>query len=73
MSDGTDNYKRRMNQVLQNFSVDVEALQVAPAGLSLSVPANHGPSCSTRNPAMTLARSAALHAAQKPTIPATHE
>ncbi len=73
MSNGTDNYKRHRYQVLQNFSVDVEALQVAPAGLSLSVPAIRARSFSTRNPAMTLARSAALHAAQKPTIPPTHE
>jgi len=73
MSDGTNNYKRHMNQVLQNFSAGVEALQYSPAGLSLSVPANRARFCSTRNPAMTLARSAALHAAQKPTIPATHE
>ena len=73
MSDGTQIDKQHRFQVLQNFSAGVEALQAAPAGLSLSVPANRGRSCSTRNPAMTLARSAALHAAQKPTIPATHE
>ncbi len=30
MSDGTDNYKRHRYQVLENFSVGVEALQVAP-------------------------------------------
>ncbi len=89
MSNGTHNDKRHMYQAVQNQRACVEALQLAPAGLSLAVPAHRGRSCSTRrttrlwHPAslyllhpcsrMNLTRSIALHAAQKPSFPATHE
>jgi len=62
-----------MSQANHNQLDCIEALQHAPAGLSLSVPAHRVRSCSTRKPAMNLARSDALHAAQNPTFPATHE
>jgi hypothetical protein len=51
----------------------IKALQSAPAELSLPVPAHRARSCSTRSPAMNLARSNALYWAQKPTSPATRE
>jgi len=62
-----------MYQVNQKQSVLVEALLLAPAGLSLPVSAHHARSCSTRSPAMNLARSNALHATREPTFPATRE
>jgi len=73
MSDGTHHNERQMYQAIQYLSDCIEALQFAPAGLSLPVPAHPVRSCSTRNWAMNLARSNALHAAQKPASPATHE
>jgi len=73
MSDGIHNEKQHMHQALQNQSASIEALRFAPAGLSLPVPAHRFRSCSTRSPTMNLARSIALHAAQQPSIPATHE
>jgi len=73
MSNGTHYNQRHVYQVLQSFSGCIAVLQFVPAGLSLPVPANRSRSCSTRSRAMNLARSTALHAAQKPTIPATHE
>ncbi len=73
MSNGTHNNHRHVYQALQSFSTRIAALQFAPAGLSIAVPANRVRSCSTRSRAMNLARSAALHAAQKSTFPATHE
>ena len=60
-----------MYMAIQNQSARVEALQFALAGLSLPVPANRPRSYSTRSPAMNLARSVALHSAQKPIFPAT--
>jgi len=62
-----------MYQAKQNQRACVEAFQLAPAGLSLPVPAHRARSCSTRRTTMNLARSIALHAAQKPTFPATRE
>ncbi len=78
-----------MYQAMQNQPACFEASQLAPAGLTLPVPAHRIRSCSTRRttrlgrPAslyllhpcsrMNLARSIALHAAQKPTSPATRE
>jgi len=73
MNDGTGNDDRYMLQTRQYFSAGGEALQFSPAGLSLSVSAHCGRSCSTRRTTMNLARSIALHATQKPKIPATHE
>jgi len=73
MSDGTHHIERQMYQAIQYLSAGVEAIQCAPAGLSLPVPAHPVRSCSTRSWAMNLARSDALHAAQKPASPATHE
>ena len=73
MSNGTHNDKRQMYLVMLNLRACVEALQFAPAGLSLPVPAHRGRSCSTRRTTMNLARSAALHATQKPASPATHK
>jgi len=73
MSDGIHNEKQHMHQALQRQLACVEALQFAPAGLSLPVPAHRFRSCSTRRPTMNLARSIALLAAQKPSFPATHE
>ncbi len=73
MNDGTHNDRQHMYQAIQYFSASVGAFQFAPAGLSLLVPAHRPRSCSTRSPTMTLARSNALHSAQKPTFPATHE
>ena len=73
MSNGIHNGKQLMHQALQSQATCVEALQFAPAGLSLPVPAHRVRSCSTRRTTMTLARSIALHAAQKPSSPATHE
>ncbi len=57
----------------QKQSVLVEALLLAPAGLSLSVLAHLDRSCSTRSLAMNLPRSGALYATRKPTFPATRE
>jgi len=62
-----------MYQAIQNKMACVEELQFAPAGLSLAVPAHRARSCSTRSPAMNLARLNALHLAQQPTFPATRE
>jgi hypothetical protein len=62
-----------MYKVIQNYSARVAMIQFAPAGLSLPVPAHSVRSRSTRSWAMNLARSDALHAAQKPTFPAIHE
>ncbi len=73
MSNGTDNNQRHVYKLLRSFSACIAVLQFAPAGLSLPVPANRARSCSTRSPTMTLARSIALHAAQKPAFPATRE
>ncbi len=73
MSNGIHNYKRHMYQAIQNQPACIEALQFAPAGLSLPVPAHRARSYSTRRTTMNLARSIALHAAQKPTFPATRE
>ncbi len=89
MSNGTHNNKWYMYQAMQNQRAGFEALKGAPAGLSLPVPAHRARSCSTRrttrlwHPAslyllhpcsrMNLARSIALHSAQKPIFPATHE
>ena len=66
MSNGFQKDKRHMYQASKNFSVGFEALQFAPAGLPLPVPAHRARSSSTRSPAMNLARSIALHSAQKP-------
>ena len=73
MNNGTQNDHRHVYQVAPEQSVCVAAIQFAPAGLSLPVPEHPARSSSTRNWAMNLARSDALHAAQKPTIPAIHE
>ena len=89
MNIGTHHIERHVFQAIQYLSDCVEALQFAPAGLSLPVPAHPVRSYSTRRttrlgrPAslyllhpcsrMNLARSTALHAAQKPAFPATHE
>ncbi len=73
MSNGTHNSHRHVYQALQSFSTCIAAFQFAPVGLLLAVPANRVRSSSTRSRAMNLARSAALHAAQKPTFPSTHE
>jgi hypothetical protein len=89
MSNGTHHIERQLYQAFQYLSDCIEALQFAPAGLSLPVPAHPVRSYSTRrttrlwHPAslyllhpcsrMNLARSSALHAAQKPAFPATHE
>ncbi len=73
MSNGTYNDLRQVYQAIEKPLASVKALQFSPAGLSFPVPAHRGRSCSTRSWAMNLARSAALHSAQKPTIPPTHE
>jgi hypothetical protein len=73
MNNGTQNDHRFVYQVIQDFSACVTAMQFAPAGLSIPVPAHPVRSCSTRSWAMNLARSDALHVAQKPTFPAIHE
>jgi hypothetical protein len=73
MNNGIQNDHRHVYQVTPEQSVCVAAIQLAPAGLSLSVPAHPARSCSTRSWAMNLARSDTLHAAQKPTVPAIHE
>jgi hypothetical protein len=73
MNNGTQNDSWRKYQVIQEYSVCNAAIQAAPAGLSLPVPAHLVRSCSTRSWAMNFARSDALHAAQKPTFPAIHE
>lgn len=62
-----------MYRGIQKQSALNEGLQFAPAGLSLPVSAHRVRSCSTRSPAMNLARSIALHATQEPTLPATRE
>ena len=66
MSNGTHNNQRHVYQAIQSVLACIAVLQFAPAGLSLPVPANRSRSCSTRSRAMNLARSIALHAAQKP-------
>jgi len=73
MSNGTHHIERQLYQAFQYLSDCIEALQFAPAGLSLPVPAHPVRSYSTRRTTMNLARSTALHAAQKPAFPATHE
>jgi len=73
MSNGTHNYEHHMIQAIQKQLDCIEALGLKPAGPSLPVPAHRSRSCSTRSPTMNLARSIALHTAQKPTFPATHE
>jgi len=62
-----------MIQLVQQLSSELEAFQLAPVGLSHPVPAQRARSCLTRSPAMSLARSNTLHAAQKATVPTTHE
>ena len=73
MSNGTYHIERQSYQAIQYLSEPVEALQSAPAGLPLPVPAHPVRSCPTRSRAMNLARSDVLDAAQKPASPATHE
>jgi len=73
MNNGTQNNHRHVHQVIPEHSIIIVAMQFAPAGLSLPVPAHPARSCSTRSWAMNLARSNVLHAAQKPTIPAIHK
>ena len=62
-----------MYKGIQKQSVLIQALKLAPAGLSFLVSARRARSCSTRSPAMNLARSDTLHATQEPTFPATRE
>ena len=89
MNSGTQNANCHMYQVIKYLSDCVEVLQFVLAGLSLPVPAHPVRSCSTRSRArlwhpaslyllhpcsrMNLARSDALHAAQKLTFPVIHE
>jgi hypothetical protein len=73
MSNGAHNEMQRVHQAIQINSTCVRSFEDSPAGLLPPVPAHRIRSCSTRSYTMNLARSTALHAAQKPTIPATHE
>ena len=73
MNNGAQNDRRHVCLVTPEHSVCIAAIQFAPAELSLRVPARRARSCSTRSWAMNFARSDALHATRKPTIPAIHE
>ena len=89
MSDGTHNNILHRYLAIRKQSASAVGLQFVPAGLPLPVPAHRARSCSTRKttrlgrPAslyllhpcsrINLTRSIALHSAQKPTSPATHE